>query len=132
MAILLVKVTSSTRAVVLTLISALVCPPLLFVEVVAFMLAGMITYEPGNPLLVKVASVALVVLIGSVCLALPVAAMSIGQRARHRSSSGDASSKGARVALTSAVISAVIAAGVVFVQVFLGLWSVGVCSLDGC
>ena len=124
--------TSSTQALVLTLISAVACPLLLFVEVVAFMMAGMITYEPGNPVLVKVASVVFVALIGSVCLALPVAAILIGQRARIRIRSGDASGKGATMAPTSLVIAAVVAAGVVFVQAYLVLWSAGVCSLDGC
>ena len=124
--------TLSARALILTLISVIACPLLCFVEVVAFMLAAMITNEPTNPLLIKVASVLAVILIGGIALALPVGAILIGQRVRNRISSGDTSGTGARMALISQVIAGVVGAGVVFVQVYLVLWGAGVCSLDGC
>lgn len=74
---------TSTKAFVVALISAIVCPLLLSAEVVAVMLADMITYEPGNPLIIKIASVVAVILICAVAVALPVTAFVMGNRARN-------------------------------------------------
>ena len=126
------NMTLSTRALIVTLISVIACPLLCFVEVVAFMLAAMITNEPTNPLLIKVASVLAVIVLGCVALALPVGAFLLGQRARNRISSDETRGASAGMSLTSQVIAGVVAAGVAFVQVYLVLWGAGVCSLDGC
>lgn len=123
---------SSTKALVVALISVVVSPPLLFVEVVAFMLAGMITYEPSNPVFIKVASVVAVILIGALSLALPVVAFFLGKRARRLIRSGDTLVTGASRALAAQVIAGVVLAGVVIAQIYLVLWAAGVCSLEGC
>jgi len=123
---------TSTRAFVVALISVIVCPLLLYVEVVAFLLAAMIIYEPSNPLLIKIASVVAVILICAVAVALPVTAFVMGKRARNLIRLSDTPIAGASKALAAQVISGVVFAGVVIVQIFLILWAAGVCSLDGC
>lgn len=123
---------TSTRAFVVALISVIVCPLLLYFEVVAFLLAAMIIYEPSNPLLIKIASVVAVILICAVAVALPVTAFVMGKRARNLIRLSDTHIAGASKALAAQVISGVVFAGVVIVQIFLILWAAGVCSLDGC
>lgn len=123
---------TSTRAFVVALISVIVCPLLLYVEVVAFLLAAMIIYEPSNPLLIKIASVVAVILICAVAVALPVTAFVMGKRARNLIRLSDTPIAGASKALAAQVISGVVFAGVVIVHIFLILWAAGVCSLDGC
>ncbi len=123
---------TSTKAFVVALISAVVCPLLLYFEVVAFLLAAMIIYEPSNPLFIKIASVVAVVLICAVAIALPLTAFVMGKRARNFIKVSDTPIAGASKALTAQVISGVVFAGVVIVQIFVILWAAGVCSLDGC
>ncbi len=123
---------TSTRAFVVALISLIVCPLLLYFEVVALLLAAMIIYEPSNPLLIKIASVVAVILICAVAVALPVTAFVMGKRARNLIRLSDTPIAGASKALAAQVISGVVFAGVVIVQIFLILWAAGVCSLDGC
>ena len=123
---------TSNKAFVVALISAIVCPLLLFAEIVAVMLADMITYEPGNPLIIKIASVVVVVLICAVAVALPLTAFVMGKRARNDIRSNDTFVAGASKALASQVIAGILAAGVVIVQIILILLASRVCSLDGC
>ena len=123
---------TSTRAFVVALISVILCPLLLYFEVVAFLLAAMIIAEPSNPLLIKIAFVVAVILICAVAVALPVIAFVMGKRARNFIRFSDTPIAGASKALAAQVISGVVFAGVVIVQIFLILWAAGVCSLDGC
>jgi len=123
---------TSTRAFVVALISVIICPLFLYFEVVAFLLAAMIIYEPSNPLLIKIASVVAVILICAVAVALPVTAFIMGKRARNASRSPDTPIAGASKALAAQVIAGVVFACVVIVQIFLILWAAGVCSFDGC
>ena len=123
---------TSTKAFVVALISVIVCPLLLFIEVVALMLASMIIYEPSNPVLIKVASVIVVVLIGAVTVVLPVMAFFMGKRARDFIKSSDTPNAGASKATAAQVIAGVVLAVAVFVQIFMIFWAAGVCSFDGC
>ena len=123
---------TSTRAFVVALISVIICPLFLYFEVVAFLLAAMIIYEPSNPLFIKIASVVAVILICAVAVALPVTAFIMGKRARNFIRISDTPIAGASKALTAQVITGVVFAGVVMVQIFVILWAAGVCSLDGC
>jgi hypothetical protein len=123
---------TSTRAFVVALISVIVCPLLLYFEVVAFLLAAMIIAEPSNPLIIKIISPVVVILICAVAVALPVTAFVMGKRARNFIRLSDTTIAGASKALAAQVISGVVFAGVVIVQIFLILWAAGVCSLDGC
>lgn len=123
---------TSTRAFVVALISVIICPLFLYFEVVAFLLAAMIIYEPSNPLFIKIASVVAVILICAVAVALPVTAFIMGKRARNFIRLSDTPIAGASKALTAQVIAGVVFAGVVIVQIFVILWAAGVCSLDGC
>ncbi len=123
---------TSTRAFVVALISVIICPLFLYFEVVAFLLAAMIIYEPSNPLFIKIASVVAVILICAVAVALPVTAFIMGKRARNFIRISDTPIAGASKALTAQVIAGVVFAGVVIVQIFVILWAAGVCSLDGC
>jgi hypothetical protein len=123
---------TSTRAFVVALISVIVCPLLLYFEVVAFLLAAIIIAEPSNPLIIKIISPVVVILICAVAVALPVTAFVMGKRARNFIRLSDTTIAGASKALAAQVISGVVFAGVVIVQIFLILWAAGVCSLDGC
>ncbi|HAN71763.1 MAG TPA: hypothetical protein DCQ36_09290 [Actinobacteria bacterium] len=123
---------NATRALVVAIISAVVFLPLVFFEVVVFLLAGMITYEPSNPWFIKVAAVAAVLLVAAVALALPLAAVVMGARSRRLIRSSEAAMPGASKALAAQVIGGIVTVGVVIVQIYLVLMAAGVCSLDGC
>jgi hypothetical protein len=123
---------TSTKALVVALISLILCPFLLYFEMVAFLLAAMIIYEPSNPVLIKIACVVVVILIGAVTVALPVVAFVMAKRERVFIRSSDTPIAGGSKALTAQVIAVVVAAGIVSTQIFLILWAAGVCSLDGC
>jgi len=127
-----VSMALSTKALVVAVIAVIVCPILIYVELVAFLLADMITYEPGNPWFVKVGSVIALVLIGAAALALPVIALVLGTRAKRRIRLSETVVAGSGTAIAAQVIAGVVLTGVVLVQMYLTLWSQGVCSLDGC
>lgn len=123
---------TSTKALVVAFISVIVCPILLSIEVVALILASMIIYEPSNPVLIKVASVVVVILIGAVTVLLPVMSTIMGKRARNCIKSSDTPMAGASKALAAQVIAGVVLAVAVIAQIFMIFWAAGVCSLDGC
>ena len=123
---------TSSKALLVALVGVIVCPLLLVVEVVTFVLVGMGTFDEGNPLFGKVATSAAVILMGAVILALPVTAFMMGARARNDIRSSDTFVAGASKALASQVIAGILAAGVVIVQIILILLASRVCSLDGC
>lgn len=124
--------TPSSKALLVALISVIACPLLLVIEVVIFAFVAIGTYEDGNPLPSKIASVAAVILIGAAILALPATAFIAGRRARKAIRAQDARVAGASKALASQVIAFLVALGVVIVQVYLVLLGSGVCSLEGC
>jgi hypothetical protein len=124
--------TAATKALVVALISVIVCPLLLLIEVVTFVLVGMGTYEDANPLPSNIASVVAVILMGAVIVALPVTAFIKGTKARNAIRSSDTFVAGASKALASQVIAGIVTAGVVIAQIYLVLLGSGVCSLDGC
>ena len=123
---------TSSRALLVALIGVIVCPLLLVIEVVTFVLVGMGTFDEGNPLFGKVATSAAVILMGAMILALPVTAFMMGARARKAIRSSDTFVAGASKALASQVIAGILAAGVVIAQIILILLASRVCSLDGC
>jgi hypothetical protein len=124
--------TTSTKSLLLVLISVVVSPSLVWIELVALLFADMVTYEPENPLWVKVAAVVAVVFIAALALALPVAALVAGKRARSSTASSENVAAGARKALASQVIAIVVIALVVAAQIYFILMAAGACSLDGC
>ena len=123
---------TSSKALLVALIGVIVCPLLIGIEVVTFVLVGMGTFDEDNPLFGKVATSAAVILMGAVILALPVTAFMMGARARNDIRSSDTFVAGASKALASQVIAGILAAGVVIVQIILILLASRVCSLDGC
>lgn len=114
----------------LALASVILSPILIFIEVVALIFAAMVSAESANPLWVKVLSGALVFAVGLIALALPVIAVMTSTRARAASKA--TSTTGAGVATAAVVIAGIVTAGVLVAQVFMVLWAMGVCSLDGC
>lgn len=126
------SVASSTKALVVSLIGALVSPFVLFFQVVFLLGASMIVYEPSNPVWIEIVFVVIVIFIGAVALALPVTSFFMGKRARRVIATSDVPVAGARQAMASQVISAIVFVLCVGVEIFLVLLSVGVCSLDGC
>ena len=123
---------TSSKALLVALVGVIVCPLLIGIEVVTFVLVGMGTFDEDNPLFGKVATSAAVILMGAVILALPVTAFMMGARARNDIRSSDTFVAGASKALASQVIAGILAAGVVIVQIILILLASRVCSLDGC
>ena len=122
----------STKALLLALISVVVSPTLVWIEFVALLFADMVTYEPENPLWVKVAAVVAVVFIAALAFALPAAALVAGKRARSSVRSHEIVAAGVWKALASQVIAIVVIALVVAAQVYFILMAAGACSLDGC
>lgn len=122
--------TRPVTAFVLALASVILTPVLLFIEFTALFFASMVTYEPANPLWVKVIVVVVVVLIGLFTLSVPVAALIVGIRARAAAKL--APTKGAGLATAAVVIAGIVAAGTAAVHVYLILMSIGLCSLEGC
>ncbi len=124
--------TAATKALVLAIVSVVAFPFLVFVEVVAFLFADMVTYEPTNPAIVKIASVVVLILIGVVTLALPAIAFLMGGRARRVIRAGGTDTPGGGKAVTAQVVAGIVVVAAAAVQVYLVLWALGVCSLDGC
>ena len=117
-------------SLVLALVSLILSPILIFVEAVALMFAAMVSAESANPLWVKVLSGAVVFAVGLLTLTVPVVALMSSTRARAASKATPTS--GAGVATAAMVIAGIVTAGVLVAQVFIVLWAMGVCSLDGC
>ncbi len=117
-------------AFALALVSSILSPILVFIELSALFFAGMVTYEPTNSLVVKASSIAVVVLIGLLALALPLIAITTGRRARAASRS--MATGGSGLATAALVIGVIVTAGVLVAQVYFVLMVFGSCSLDGC
>lgn len=117
-------------ALVLALVSFILCPGLLFIEMTALLFSDMVINEPSNSGLVKAMTVVVVIAIACVAMALPVVTLVVGVRAR--SAAKVAQSSGADVALAAVVIAGIALAGVVMYQVYVMLMIAGYCSLDGC
>jgi hypothetical protein len=126
------KMTLSTKALVVALISVIFSPVLIATESIAFFLSAMLMYEPSNVLIIKIVSVIVVVLIAAVALAPPVIAFVMGKRARSFIRSSEITVTGSSKALVAQVIAGIVIAGVLIMQVYLALWAVGVCNLEGC
>lgn len=115
---------------VLALVTVIVAPILVFIEGTALLGASMVTYEPANPLWVKVLSVVIVVVIGLLALGLPVIALIAAARARTAAKSDP--TRGAGLATSALVIAGIVSVGVLLAQVYFILPAAGACSLDGC
>jgi hypothetical protein len=102
---------------ILALASVILAPILLFIEFTALVLAAMVTYEPANPLWIKIISVIVVILIGLLSLSVPVLAVILGIRAR--ASAKLASTEGAGLATAAIVIAGIVAAGVGATQLYI-------------
>ncbi len=110
-------------AFVFAVASVIICPIVLFIEFTALFGAAMITYEPANPLWVKIISVAVVILIGLFALAVPTLAVILGMKARATAKSTP--TKGAGLATAAVVIAGIVTAGVFVIQVYLILTAFG-------
>jgi len=115
---------------VVALVSVVLSPTLVFVEMVALLFAGMVNYEPSNSTAVKVLTVIIVIAIGLVALAIPVIAFIMGRKARAASTLELMPRAG--LATAAMVIAGIVTVGVVLAQVYMILMVVGACSLDGC
>lgn len=115
---------------VLALVSLVVSPIVVYFEVVALLLAGMIIYEPANATVLKVLSVVVAIAIGLIALIVPVLAFVIGSKVRAASKAAPIPRAG--LATAAMVIAGIVIAGVVLAQVYLILMVAGVCSFEGC
>jgi hypothetical protein len=106
------------KAFVVALISVIVSPFLLFIEIVALMLADMIIVEPSNHLFIKIIALVVVILICAVTVVLPIIAFLMGKRARDSIKSSNTPMVGASKALATQVIAGVVLAVIVIVQIF--------------
>jgi hypothetical protein len=103
-------------AFILALVSVVLAPLLIFIEFTALFGAAMITYEPANPLWVKIIAVAVVILIALLAVAVPAFAVFMGMKARAVAKSTP--TKGAGLATAAIVIAGIVAAFVVAFQLF--------------
>ena len=115
---------------ILALVSLILSPILVVLELSALFFAGMVIYEPANSTVVKVLSAMVVIIIGLVALALPLLAIMSGRKAR--AASRTAQTGGTGLATASLVIAGIVTAGVVAAQVYYVLMAFGSCSLEGC
>ena len=104
-------------AFVLAVVSLILCPILVFIEFTALFGAGMIAYEPANPVWIKALAFVFVVLVGLLALALPVVVIRLGRRARAASRSAGADGSG--LATAAVVIGVIVTVGVLAVQAFI-------------
>lgn len=110
-------------ALVLALVSVILCPILAFFELTTLILAAMVTSEPTNTVLVKVLAWAVFAVIGCLAIALPVIALILGTRARAAAKSTPTMNAGN--ALAAVVIAGIVTAGVLGWQVYLVLMAAG-------
>jgi len=110
----MVKQVSARASLVLAIVSLLVTPVVLWVQTIALLLADMITYEPSNPVWVKVLAVVVVIALGVGALLLPLFAFLSNARVASRVIAG--------VALGVWGLAQLFFIGLVF----------GVCSFEGC
>lgn len=115
---------------VLALVSLVVSPLLVFFELTALLLAGMVIYEPANATVLKVLSVVVVIAIGLIALAVPVLAFVMGSKTRVASKMTPIPRAG--LATAAMVIAGIVIVGVLLTQVYIILMVLGVCSFDGC
>lgn len=116
-----VQVKRPVTAFVFALASAFLTPIFLFIEFTALFGAAMITYEPSNPLWVKIISVVVVVLIGLFATAVPVLALIMGTKSRAAAKL--IPTKGAGLATAAVAVAGIVTAGVVVTQVYVVLTS---------
>lgn len=102
-------------AFVLAVVSLIVCPILIFIEFTALVGAGMIAYEPANPVWIKALVFVFVGLVGLLALALPVVVIRLGRRARAASRS--TGTDGSGLATAAVVIGVIVTVGVLAFQV---------------
>lgn len=117
-------------AFALAIVSLILCPILLIIELSALFFAGMVAYEPSNPMVVKVLVIVVAVLIGLVAVAIPVIALRVGMKAR--SAAQPLPDGGSGLATAGVVISAIVTVGVLGAQVYYLLMVFTNCGLDGC
>ncbi len=110
----MVRQVSAKTALVLSIVSLVTTPVVLWGQTIALLLADMIVYEPSNPGWVKAVAVMVVVVLGVAGLLLPLWAFISNKKVASR------------------VIAGVVMALWGLVQLFyLGLLF-GVCSFEGC
>ena len=80
----MVKQVSARASLVLAIVSLLVTPVLLWVQTIALLFADLVTYEPSNPLWVKVLVVVVVIALGVCALLLPLFAFLSNARVASR------------------------------------------------
>ena len=107
---------SPVTSFVFALVSVILTPILLFIEFTVLFGVAMITYEPANPLWVKIIAVVALILIGLFVLAVPVLALIMGTKSRAAARS--VPTKGAGLATAAMVIAGIVTAGVVVAQVY--------------
>ena len=122
--------TRSGRALLVALVSVIVSPVVVVVEFIALMILARAIYGPEYSLVAKAVSVAVLVALGLIALALPVTAVITGTRARAAARLMATQKSG--VATAAVVIGAIVTVGIAVAQVYVALLGTGVCGLDGC
>ncbi len=117
-------------ALALALASVIVSPLLTVVEFIGLMILARAIYGPEYSLAAKALSVAVLVTLGLLAVALPVIAGVLGARARTESRA--AGTGGLRLGTSAVVIAGIVIIGVAVAQVYVILLGTGICQLDGC
>ncbi len=102
---------------ILALVSVILAPILFFIEFTASFFAAMVTYEPANPLWIKIIVVIVVILIGLLSLSVPVLAVIMGVRARANAKL--VPTEGAGLATAAIVIAGIVTVAVAAIQLYI-------------
>ncbi len=124
--------TKATVALVLEILSCVISAGLYFGEIVSLIVVATVSSEAANPPSVTLIAVLVFLAFAVSSFALPAIALILAGSAKRQIAGSSGSLSGTVQVLIARVIGWVIIGLLVAGQVFVILWMVGLCSLDGC
>ncbi len=124
--------TKATVALVLEILSCVISPGLYFGGIVSLLVVATVSSEAANPPSVTLIAVLVFLAFAVSSFALPAIALILAGSAKRQIAGSSGSLNGTVQVLIARVIGWVIMGLLVAGQVFVILWMVGLCSLDGC
>ncbi len=124
--------TKATVALVLEILSCVISPGLYFGEIVSLLVVATVSSEAASPPSVTLIAVLVFLAFAVSSFALPAIALILAGSAKRQIAGSSGSLSGTVQVLIARVIGWVIIGLLVAGQVFVILWMVGLCSLDGC
>ncbi len=124
--------TKATVALVLEILSCVISSGLYFGEIVSLLVVATVSSEAASPPSVTLIAVLVFLAFAVNSFALPAIALILAGSAKRQIAGSSGSLSGTVQVLIARVIGWVIIGLLVAGQVFVILWMVGLCSLDGC